>query len=98
MAIHEYRPNNPLQRSKAGFHPRYRYQDSKTPFVRIALDEDVSKKIAMLRFAKKKAGESLHSLSSFIENAVFHYWDYYFTDRELPSRGEYDQFLKTSKR
>ena len=40
----------------------------------------------------------MHSLSSVVKEAVLHYFDAYMTDRELPDRDQYSQFLKTSKR
>ena len=98
MAIDEYRPNNPPQRSQAGFPQRDRYKSGQTPVVRIALEEEVSKKIAIIRWMKDQQGDSLNSLSSVVEDAVLHYFDFYMTDREMPSRGQYAKFLKTPKR
>ena len=98
MAIEEFRPNSKPQRSKAGFPQRDRYQDGKTPVVRIALEEEISKKIAILRWVKDQEGDSLNSLSSVVEDAVLHYFDAFMTNRELPSRDQYSKFLKTTKR
>ncbi len=93
--VQEY---TPPQRSKAGFPQRDRYKSGQTPTIRIALEEEVSKKIAILRYVKAEEGESLHSLSSVIEDAVLHYFDAFMTDREMPDRDQYSQFMKTGKR
>ena len=95
MAINEYRPPS---RSASGFPQRDRYQDGKTPIVRIALEEEVSKKIAIIRYMKDQEGDSLNSLSSVVEDAVLHYFNYYMTNREVPDRDQYSKFLKTSKK
>ncbi len=95
MANDEY--TNSL-RSASGFPQRDRYKSGQTPVVRIALEEEVSTKIAILRYVKAAEGETLHSLSSVVEDAVLHYFDAFMTDRELPDRDQYSQFLKTSKR
>ncbi len=73
MAIEEYRPNyDKPTRSSAGFPQRDRYKSGQTPVVRIALEEEVSTKIAMIRWMKDQEGESLNSLSSVVEDAVLH--------------------------
>ena len=88
---------NPIkpQRSEAGFPQRDRYRTGQSPTIRIALEEEVSTKIAILRYIKAEEGESLHSLSSVIEDAILHYFDFYMTDRDVPDREQYSRFLKT---